>query len=357
MRKVQTNCGGVPRLAGGARVPRPGRACDFPPFRGRGALSDPVFPDSAFSQQDGHDVVPHGAGSPRQRMAHADSYSNPQYRGGRRGRTGLRTGLVLSAVFAGLLGCFLFAGLSGFGRNVSTYGVNSHGIDGLGRALGLGIDQVGLRGYERTPDGDIFDALQLEKSKSFLSFDADGALERIRRLPRVKTASIDRVFPGRLEVRIEERSAFAVWQVDDAFFLIDETGHVLGQTDGNKRHDLPLVVGHGAPAETALLMRLVGGSPVVADAFRLARRVSGRRWTIELTTGATLLLPAEGEASALALVSKAGALKAALLERGAVVDMRAENGIGVLRKAGSRGRSAQRVAFGGGRTSSRDGGR
>ena len=40
-----------------------------------------------------------------------------------------------------------------------------------------------------------------------LSFDSRAAQERIERLPWVERASIERVFPDRLEVRITERVA------------------------------------------------------------------------------------------------------------------------------------------------------
>ena len=60
-----------------------------------------------------------------------------------------------------------------------------------------------------------------------LSFDSRAAQDRIERLPWVERASVERVLPDRLEVRVSERSPVAVWRRGDRNFLIDGSGRVL----------------------------------------------------------------------------------------------------------------------------------
>jgi len=195
--------------------------------------------------------------------------------------------------------------------------------DGVAAPLGLGIDQVALFGHRFTFDGDVFDALDLGNVRSFLSFDAKAAKARIERLPWIATAELTRVYPGRLDVRVTERKAFAIWTRGDRQYLIDDTGRTLSATSGSSLPDLPRVAGEGAATEAKALFELLAGFPDVAKRLAKAERVGERRWNLDLNDGIMLKLPADGEARVLAELAHNDELRRLAATANTVIDFRA----------------------------------
>src|SRR5690606_12828642 len=78
--------------------------------------------------------------------------------------------------------------------------------------LGFAVDQVRVSGNRETSEIDILDRLDFNGWTSLIGFDAASARERISALPWVNVASVRKVYPAELEVRIEEKQPFAIWQ-------------------------------------------------------------------------------------------------------------------------------------------------
>ena len=90
-------------------------------------------------------------------------------------------------------------------------------LETLGELAGLGLIRSSLIGHRYTADSDIFEAIGLKRARTMLSFDPRRA-GAPRELPWVEQASIERVFPDRLEVRITERTPLAVWSRGERSF-------------------------------------------------------------------------------------------------------------------------------------------
>jgi cell division protein FtsQ len=164
---------------------------------------------------------------------------------------------------------------------------------------GYGLTQVSLTGHRLTPDSDIFDAIDLASTPTLLSFDTRAARARVERLSWVERASIERVFPDRIEVHITERAPFAVWRIGSRTYLIDKTGRVLAAVAPNTAPSLPRVAGEGAAPEAAALFALIAGHPALVRRLEIAERIGERRWRLRLAGGAVVELPAAGIAEAL----------------------------------------------------------
>jgi cell division protein FtsQ len=184
---------------------------------------------------------------------------------------------------------------------------------------GLGLDQVALLGHRYTADKDIFEALELRRARTMLSFDPQRARSRLAELPWIDEASIERVFPDRLEVRIRERTPIAVWSRGERSFLIDADGRTLASVPAEVMPQLPRVSGEGADAAAAELFALTQRFPELKARMASAERIGGRRWTLRLSSGGVVHLPATGEAEGLA---EAARLLAKGFER-AEIDVRA----------------------------------
>ena len=123
--------------------------------------------------------------------------------------------------------------------------------------------------------------LDLGNTPTVLSFDTRAAQARVESLSWVERASIERVFPDRLEVHITERMPFAVWQLGARHYLIDKTGRVLTAVAPNTAPSLPRLAGEGAATAAAALYALLAGYPALAHQVELAAR-AGRRPPVDL---------------------------------------------------------------------------
>jgi cell division protein FtsQ len=182
-------------------------------------------------------------------------------------------------------------------------------LERLIELAGFGLTQVSVTGHRYTLDSDIFDAIGLENAHTMLSFDTRAAQDRIERLPWVERASIERVLPDRLEVRIWERSASAVWRRGERSFLIDRSGRLLAAVPGEAMPSLPRIAGEGAAGEAAALHTLLAEHSAFMARVASAERVGQRRWRLRLADGGTVELPAHGEEEAIARALRVAAAR------------------------------------------------
>lgn len=198
---------------------------------------------------------------------------------------------------AGLAGTLLFAAATGFGRHVRHVGSVSTELDRLLVGIGFGINEISLTGHRHTLDQDLFRALGASGS-TLLTLDVDAARRRVEALPWIESATLVRVFPDKLRVELRERRAAAVWRDGERTALVDADGRVLAFVAASVLPaGLPQIAGTGAPAAAAALRSALGRYPAVAARVRLARRISDRRWDLELANGTVVKLAAATEAS------------------------------------------------------------
>lgn len=266
-------------------------------------------------------------------------------------------GLIAIAVVVGALG---FMVLTDGGRNTRQAQATGQGlspwgdVDRLLAWAGFGLDQVSVAGHRFTADGDILDALELGRARSWRTFDSRAARDRIERLPWVATATLARRFPGQLDVLVTERKAVARWSHGGRETLIDATGRSLSDIRAGSAaaglSSLPRFKGDGADKGAAAITATVARYPAIAGRVTLAERVAGRRWTLHLDNGTALVLPPDREAQVLAGLADSARLMRLIEEPGRVVDLRAPGRIAVRQAERTGDRPAPpgpRVASGG----------
>lgn len=165
---------------------------------------------------------------------------------------------------------------------------------------GFAVDQVRVVGHRETSEIDVLDKLGLDGWTSLIGFDAVEARAAIAQLPWVREASVRKVYPDTLEIRIEERQPFAVWQHGSELTIISEKGDAIAPFRGGRHAVLPLVVGPDAPNGAADFIALVRDYPQVASRVKGYVEVANRRWDLRLDNGVTIKLPEHGAEVALA---------------------------------------------------------
>ncbi len=159
---------------------------------------------------------------------------------------------------------------------------------------GLAVRAVYVEGRKETSRNDLIVALGTNVGAPILAFDPAAARERVEALGWVKRASVERRLPGVVHLRIEERTAVAIWQRDGRHVLIDADGVEIGEQDVNRHRHLKLVVGPDAPRHVMPLLKALEAEDELADRVVAAQRVGERRWNLRLDSGIDIRLP-EGD--------------------------------------------------------------
>jgi cell division protein FtsQ len=159
--------------------------------------------------------------------------------------------------------------------------------------LGFRVDEVFVVGRHHTSKEAILEALGVERGAPIFILDLDDARQRILTLPWVRSASIERLLPDTLVVRIVERQPVALWQRDHDFSVIDEDGAVIATDNVGDFNHLMVVVGDDAPVHALALIEMLHAEPDLDAMVKAAVRIGSRRWDVYLAGGIDVRLPAD----------------------------------------------------------------
>jgi len=165
---------------------------------------------------------------------------------------------------------------------------------------GFAVDQIRVVGHHETSEIDVLGQLGLDGWTSLIGFDAEEARKRVTELPWVTDASVRKIYPDALEVKIEERKPFAIWQHGSQLAVIERNGNVIVPFSSGRHANLPLVIGYGAADRASAFVAKVGEYPELAARVKGYIRVSERRWDLRLENGVTVKLPERGAEKAIA---------------------------------------------------------
>ncbi|WP_378949945.1 cell division protein FtsQ/DivIB [Mesorhizobium sp. ANAO-SY3R2] len=164
-------------------------------------------------------------------------------------------------------------------------------VQGVTARSGFAVDQIKVSGNRETSEIDILDKLELDGWTSLVGFDPDQARVRIASLPWVREAAVRKVYPNTIEVRVEEREAFAIWQHGNELSVVEKSGRVIAPFVGGRQAVLPLVVGFDAGQRAADFVAKVSAYPELASRVKGYVRIGERRWDLRLDNGITVKLP------------------------------------------------------------------
>lgn len=235
---------------------------------------------------------------------------------------------TLICIGAGLLGLgiafwstsWIIAGGVGSAWN----GLNQQLVAWSGQA-GLVLRDVFVEGRRRTPPEALRAQLGIDLGMPLLALDTAATKERLEQLAWVQEASVARMLPDTVHIRLLERQPLALWQHDGRFDVIDRAGAVIESALNVRRDEyrhLRVVVGEGAPESSARLFALLSTEPELSRRVVAATRVGDRRWNLHLDNRAEVWLPEQDAVGAWRLLAQK-ARDQALLDRAvSVIDLR-----------------------------------
>ena len=174
----------------------------------------------------------------------------------------------------------------------------------LANSAGFRITTVAINGRRQLSQDEVLAIGGVSGRSSLLFLDAETVRDRLKANPWIADATILKLYPGRLQIDIVERTAFALWQQDGRLSVIAEDGAVLEPYVSRRFVALPLVVGKGADTQARDFIALLDRYPQVRAATRAAIFVGERRWNLRLKDGLDVRLPENDVGNALAMLSK-----------------------------------------------------
>ncbi len=159
---------------------------------------------------------------------------------------------------------------------------------------GFSVKEVRITGQANTELKQVRAALALYDGQSMISLDLDKMLGRVEGLPWVKKATITRIMPDILDVKIMEYRAVAIWQKDDQLFLVNGSGEVITDQGLDIFHSLPHVVGVKANENITSLLTMKNTYPELFEQVKSSVWVGQRRWDLNLHNGIKVKLPEKG---------------------------------------------------------------
>lgn len=196
------------------------------------------------------------------------------------------------------------------------------GVERLAVMARFGVERVTVEGQRNATDAAITAALEAGPDTMMLGFDTDAAKERLEAVPWIRYARVMRLLPSTLQVVIEERSPYAVWQNKGKTYVVDDEGVVLAPALPQAYPTLPLVVGVGAGKNAAALYEALEPYGDLRRKMLAALRVGDRRWTLKLRSGLEIMLPDDNIDVALQSLTKLDQERGVLERDLAAIDLR-----------------------------------
>ena len=162
-------------------------------------------------------------------------------------------------------------------------------------AAGGGNPEVVVSGAKRLKRADVLRAAGITEQSTLFLIDAAKARAALLENPWIAEAEVRKLYPDRLEIRIEEKKAYAIWQNKGEFSVIAKDGTVIDHIAAKdiRNSAMPFVVGVGAEKKAAELYALLARFPSIKSEVVAAVMVGERRWNLRLKSGLDIRLPEE----------------------------------------------------------------
>ncbi len=232
--------------------------------------------------------------NPRKSSSAERGQPRPKVRRALRRRLTIAVLAVLLAVAGGSGGAVLWQG-----GHVDRAAAQTRAVLVAGAAeAGFRVGEILVVGRDETPQADLLAVLALERGSPMFAFDAGTARRRVEALPWVRRASVTRMLPATVVVKIEERAPLALWQHEGRFALIDREGRAILREGLERFGHLPVVVGEDAPPHAAAILATLATEPQLMSRVTALVRVGGRRWNVRVDGAIDVRLPEDDPAAA-----------------------------------------------------------
>lgn len=215
----------------------------------------------------------------------------------------LPRGVGLAAAFLLMVGTAGLGVIKG-GHADNFVGALSDARNATANAVGFKITNVSIVGRKQLSPDEILAVGGVNGRSSLLFLNAADVRDRLKADPWIGDATVQKLYPGKLQIDIVERAPYALWQQDGRVSVISEDGTVLEPYVASRFVNLPLVVGKGAATQAKQFLDVLANHPHVRSRVKAIVYVGERRWNLRLTNGLDIRLPETDVDRALATLTK-----------------------------------------------------
>jgi cell division protein FtsQ len=189
---------------------------------------------------------------------------------------------VRLGLFAAVAGIVIIAGLwfwfSGGPARLAKY-VTQTALH-VSQKAQFAVGDILVEGRVHTGKDELIAALGVKPGDPVFAFKPEEAIARVRMLPWVADAIVERRLPDTIFVHLNERVPLARWQHNNKTVVIDREGKELPDANIETFANLPLVVGDDAPQQTETLLKAINNYPAISKLMKAAVHIEtheGRR--------------------------------------------------------------------------------
>lgn len=188
--------------------------------------------------------------------------------------------------------------------------------------MGLTVREVLLEGRRYAPRSQIAAAIGVKRGDPLLGVEIGEIRERLETLSWVRSARVERDWPGTIRVLLDERSPVALWQRDGKLHVVDAEGVTLTDDNIGRFRHLLVIVGKDAPVHATDLLDTLETEPSLRARVLAAVRVGQRRWDIRFKSGVDVRLPERNPTAAWAKLAQMERRHGLINDKVDVIDMR-----------------------------------
>lgn len=209
-----------------------------------------------------------------------------------------KPGVALAGVL--LVGGAAIAGASWIGGNLfNTREALYAAADGVATAAGLTatIDVQGVEGQRKT---EVAGVVLPDGRRSIMGASPQTMKDNVESLDWVESATVQRLWPTTIRVKVQRRDAFALWQENGTLTVVDAAGERVHGALPSVYRNLPRIVGPGAGPAAEPVLHALEELPLLRARLASFVRVGERRWNLNLKNSMVVMLPEEDPVGAMA---------------------------------------------------------
>lgn len=181
--------------------------------------------------------------------------------------------------------------------------------------------------FHYTKTETILKTIGLQQGTQMSSIDLKEIQSKVKQLPWVRMAVVERYWPNEIKITIEEKIPLALWQNNHKYHPLDEQAEII-KTNTQLPADLLLVVGPDAPKHLIELIKNLEQVPQIYQYVRAAVRFGERRWNLKLFNaehGLEILLPEKDVLQALQRLDQHNKEEKIIKRQLAAIDLRTQD--------------------------------
>lgn len=156
------------------------------------------------------------------------------------------------------------------------------------------VKKVEFEGNKKVPEILLLKLSKIRYKESSLTVSLRAIKEKLEKISWVKGVVVQRKLPGKISIRIAERTPIAILQTQNKLRLVDSDGVILDDDGIGNHSNLPIIAGDGAESEIFSFLQNLEKFPKIRKQLIFSIRVGRRRWDIRINRGVIVKLPERG---------------------------------------------------------------